>query len=36
MRLDLTEGVPGRGYRHIIVEVEDLEGQRLQAVAYMA
>jgi gamma-glutamylcyclotransferase len=36
MRLDLTEGVPWRGYRHIIVEVEDLEGQRLQAVAYMA
>jgi gamma-glutamylcyclotransferase len=36
MRLDLTEGVPGRGYRHIIVEVEDLKGQRLQAVAYMA
>jgi len=36
MRLDLTEGVPGRGYRHIIVEVEDLKGRRLQAVAYMA
>jgi gamma-glutamylcyclotransferase len=36
MRLDATEGVPGRGYRHIIVEVEDAEGRCVSAVTYMA
>jgi cation transport regulator ChaC len=34
--LDATEGVPGRGYRHIEIEVEDADGRRLRAVAYMA
>jgi gamma-glutamylcyclotransferase len=36
IRLDSTEGVPGRGYRHIIVEAQDTNGQLLQAVTYMA
>jgi gamma-glutamylcyclotransferase len=35
VRLDLTEGVPGRGYRHVIVDVEHSDG-RVQAVTYMA
>lgn len=36
IRLDSTEGVPGRGYRHVVVEAEDADGRLLQAVAYMA
>ncbi len=36
MRLDWTEGVPGRGYRHNLVEVEDADSRLLQAVTYMA
>jgi cation transport regulator ChaC len=36
MRLDSTEGVPGRGYRHILVEVEDTHSRSVPAVAYMA
>jgi len=36
MRLDSTEGVPGRGYRHIMVEVEDTDNRRVAAIAYMA
>jgi cation transport regulator ChaC len=36
LRLDSTEGVPGRGYRHVIVEVEEADGRRVQAVTYMA
>jgi cation transport regulator ChaC len=36
LRLDLTEGVPGRGYRHLEVEAEDALGRPLRAVAYMA
>jgi gamma-glutamylcyclotransferase len=36
LRLDLTEGVPGRGYRHIEVEARDAHGVALRAVAYMA
>jgi len=36
MRLDLTEGVPGRGYRHVLVEAQDIYGRLLQAVTYMA
>lgn len=36
MRLDSTEGVPGRGYRHIDVEVEEADGRIVQAVTYMA
>jgi len=36
IRLDSTEGVPGRGYRHVVVEAEDIDRRLLQAVAYMA
>lgn len=36
MRLDSTEGVPGRGYRHILVEAEDTDGRLLPTVTYMA
>jgi hypothetical protein len=36
MRLDATEGVPGRGYRHVLVEAKDNDGRHLQAVTYMA
>jgi len=35
VRLDLTESVPGRGYRHVIVDVEHADG-RVQALTYMA
>src|SRR5262249_25466321 len=35
MRLDSTEGVPGRGYRHTTVEVES-RGGLLNAVTYIA
>ena len=27
LRLDLTEGVPGRRYRHIEIQAEDVEGR---------
>lgn len=27
VRLDMTEGVPGRGYRHVEIEAEDHDGQ---------
>jgi cation transport regulator ChaC len=36
MRLDSTEGVPGRGYRHITVAVKTDDGRLLDAVAYIA
>jgi gamma-glutamylcyclotransferase len=36
LRLDLTEGVPGRGYRHREVEARDAEGRPFRAIAYMA
>jgi gamma-glutamylcyclotransferase len=36
MRLDSTEGVPGRGYRHTVVEAEDADCRLVQAVTYMA
>ncbi len=36
MRLDSTEGVPGRGYRHVVVEVEDAYGRLIEAVTYIA
>jgi cation transport regulator ChaC len=36
LRLDLTEGVPGRGYRHVAVEARDADGRTLAAIAYMA
>jgi cation transport regulator ChaC len=36
LRLDATEGVPGRGYRHICVPVETDDGRVVEAVAYIA
>lgn len=36
IRLDSTEGVPGRGYRHVAIEVEDGGGRVIPAVTYMA
>jgi gamma-glutamylcyclotransferase len=36
IRLDSTEGVPGRGYRHVAIEAEDRNGRVIRAVTYMA
>jgi gamma-glutamylcyclotransferase len=36
LRLDATEGVPGRGYRPQWFEVEDRDGHVVPAVAYIA
>jgi len=36
MRLDSTEGVPGRGYRHLAVRAEDTGGVLVAAVTYIA
>jgi gamma-glutamylcyclotransferase len=36
LRLDSTEGVPGRGYRHVEIEAEDRSGRVIQAVTYIA
>jgi gamma-glutamylcyclotransferase len=36
LRLDATEGVPGRGYRPRQFEAEDQDGRMLGAVAYIA
>jgi cation transport regulator ChaC len=36
LRLDLTEGVPGRGYQHIEIEAEDRDGRVVRAITYMA
>src|SRR5690242_2450349 len=36
LRLDSTEGVPGRHYRHVLVPAEDLDGNIVTAVTYMA
>ncbi len=36
LRLDSTEGVPGRHYRHVLVPAEDNEGNVVTAVTYMA
>jgi len=36
LRLDSTEGVPGRGYLHVEIEAEDRNGRVVQAVTYMA
>jgi hypothetical protein len=32
LRLDSTEGVPGRGYRHVEIEAEDRDGRVVQVV----
>ena len=34
--LDFTEGVPGSRYRQVVVEGEDIDGERLSAVTYVA
>ncbi len=36
VRLDSTEGVPGRRYRHLWVDAEDADGTPLRAVTYIA
>ena len=36
MLLDATEGVPGRGYRHVEIETQDWNGRVIPAVTYMA
>jgi gamma-glutamylcyclotransferase (GGCT)/AIG2-like uncharacterized protein YtfP len=36
VHLDSTEGVPGRGYRHLWVEAEDNDAIPLRAVTYIA
>ena len=36
LRLDSTEGVPGRNYRHILVPVIDPDGNSITAVTYLA
>jgi cation transport regulator ChaC len=36
VRLDWTEGVPGRRYRHLWIDAEDGEGNPVRAVTYIA
>jgi len=36
LRLDSTEGVPGRGYRRTLLEAEDTDGHPVTAIAYVA
>jgi len=36
LRLDSTEGVPGRGYRPTWLDAEDIDGKPLAAIAYIA
>ncbi len=36
LRLDSTEGVPGRNYRHVLVPAQDPDGNIVDAVSYMA
>jgi gamma-glutamylcyclotransferase len=36
LRLDSTEGVPGRGYRPTWLNAEDADGKPVTAVAYVA
>ncbi|MGI9490780.1 MAG: gamma-glutamylcyclotransferase family protein [Geminicoccaceae bacterium] len=36
IRLDASEGVPGRRYRHLWISAEDQEGGRLEVVTYLA
>ncbi len=36
IRLDSTEGVPGRGYRHVLIEAEDRDGRVIQVLTYVA
>ena len=36
LRLNSTEGVPGRGYQPVVLDACDIDGNRLMAVAYVA
>ena len=36
VRLDSTEGVPGRRYRHLWLDAEDIDGNARRAVTYIA
>lgn len=36
LHLDWTEGVPGRRYRHLWVDAQDIDGTGLRAVTYIA
>ncbi len=36
LQLDWTEGVPGRRYRHLWEDAEDIDGNRLRIVTYIA
>ncbi len=36
LHLDSTEGVPGRRYRHLWVDAEDIDGNARRAVTYIA
>ncbi len=36
LHLDTTEGVPGRRYRHLWIDAEDINGRSVQAVTYIA
>jgi cation transport regulator ChaC len=36
LRLDLTEGVPGRVYRPTWLEMHDFDGQAVRAMTYVA
>src|ERR1700730_14811816 len=36
VHLDRTEGVPGRRYRHLWADAEDIKGRHLKAVTYIA
>ncbi len=36
VRLDSTEGVPGRRYRQLWAEAEDMNGNKVEAVTYIA
>ncbi|MCZ6466365.1 MAG: gamma-glutamylcyclotransferase [Alphaproteobacteria bacterium] len=36
LHLDSTEGVPGRRYRHIWLDAEDIDGRPLRVVTYVA
>lgn len=36
IRLDASEGIPGRRYRPVWLEAEDIQGNSLEAVTYVA
>jgi gamma-glutamylcyclotransferase len=36
LRLDLTEGVPGRAYSRTWLEMHDVDGQTVSAMTYVA